>query len=189
MAKLENYIIHCASTPPTMIVDEAKLDHWHMAPRKNADGTYTYLGKTYKNLSEANLKPQHVGKIGRGWDRYGYCKIIHRDGSKTVLVNIDGDDYISNDEMTWGAVGKNASSVHICLEGGLLSGGKKPKKLLDFFELFTDEQFYALTEDIRNFVSKHPKVKVSGHQKYSSKLCPGFDVEYFLTSIGLTELI
>lgn len=189
MATLENYIAHCLETPPSMRVDEAKLDHWHRAPRKNADGTYTYLGKTYKDLSEAPLEPQHIGNFGRGWDRYGYCKIIHRDGSKTILVNIDGDDYITNDEMTWGAAGKNASSVHVALEGGLLPGGKKPKKLLDFFDLFTDEQFYALAEDIRDFVSKHPQVKVSGHNQHSSKLCPGFDMNEFLKSAGLEKLM
>lgn len=187
MAYLEEYIVHCADTPKTMKVTAACLDEWHMAPRKLSDGKIRYLGKTYPSLEETPLKPQHIGKWGRGWDRYGYKTLIHRDGTKTTLVQVDSDQYITSDEMTWGAAGINSKSVHVCLAGGKLDHNKKYTTLQDFYDLFTEEQFYALRDDITEFISKHPQVKVSGHNMYSTKLCPGFDVSVMMDLMGLKE--
>ena len=185
---LEYYLVHASSTFPSMRVDEAKIDHWHKAPRRNPDGTITYLGKTYPDLELAPLQPQHVGKWGNGWDRYGYWKIIHRDGTETILTPIDSDDYVTNDEMTWGAAGVNRKSVHVCLEGGYFENRKKPKTLQGFLDLFTEQQFYTLQNDIKKFIFEHPNIKIAGHNQFTNKkLCPGFNVPDFLGLLGLSE--
>lgn len=185
MAYLRDYIIHCSDTPMGMRVTKEMLEVWHMGPKKLDDGRIKYLGDLYPSIRDTPLKPIHEGQWGNGWDRYGYEEIHHRDGTKTILTNVDDDQYISSDEMTWGAAGVNSGAVHVCLEGGRLENGSRATKLMQFHELFTDEQWFFLRGDITNFISKHPQVKVSGHNKYSKKLCPGFDV---VETIGLMGL-
>lgn len=188
MALLENYFLHESDTPTHVKVTKRWIDIVHRAPKKLKDGRIKYFGSIYNHIEAAPLLPMHIGKWGNGWDRYGYRAIIHRDGSKTILTPIDDDQFIDNDEMTWGVAGKNASAVSTCLEGGWI-GNKRPGELVDFFDLYTDAQMYTLLDDIKEMVSKHPQVKVKGHNQYSKKLCPGFDVPKMLKSVGLESLI
>lgn len=189
MAYLEYYIIHCTDTFKSMHVGRDELEHWHRAPKSNKDGTITYFGKNYPDLQSAPIKDIHRGKWGNGWSRLGYSKIFHRDGLITQLVPIDDDQYISSSEVTWGAAGINYKAVHVVLEGGRLYNGKRAKKLIDFHDLFTVDQYFNLGRDIQEFLIDHPQVKIGGHNQFSSKLCPGFDVKDMATNMGFKNYI
>ena len=176
MAELKYYLVHCTDTPPKMHVSDKRLSRWHMCPKKLPDGKIKYKGEIYKSLAEAPIQPLHKNGWGNGWDRYGYWKIIHRDGSKTYLTQIDDDNFITNDEMTWGAAGVNANAVHVALEGGRLENGERPVGLVDFFDLFTYDQWHEISKDMQDFKKLHQNIIFDGHNRFSRKLCPGFDV-------------
>jgi hypothetical protein len=187
MGKLKNYIVHCTDTPMGMRVTKDMLDEWHMAPKIIRHGMIKYLGKEYRELNEAPLKDIHKGIWGNGWDRFGYKLIIHRDGTTTILSKVNDDQEISSDEMTWGVAGMNSTSVHVVLEGGWLIDGSKPKNLCNFHDLFTEQQWFVLRGNIVNFIGKHKQVEVSGHNRYSEKLCPGFGVSMMMRDMGLED--
>ncbi len=147
-----------------------------MSPRKNADGTVTYLGVTYDKLKDAPLKNNHLRSVGRGWDRYGYHVLIHRDGTEEIITPINRDLTLTNDEMTWGCAGQNENSIHVALVGGRLQDNKPLKKKVKFFDIFTYAQFMAIQRHVKKTLARYEKVKVCGHYKYSKKMCPNFDV-------------
>lgn len=61
--------------------------------------------------------------------------------------------------------GQNRNSIGICLHG-------KDK--------FTDEQFKSLAKLIRELLLEYPKATIHGHNEFSNKLCPVFDVDDFI---------
>ena len=164
MAKLIKYlVIHCSGTAYTMQVDGSMIKLWHMSPPPS----------------------------GNGWSRPGYWKFIRRNGKVDVLHEINEDNFIESHEMTWGAKGVNDSSVHICLAGGHPRLGVKRKEVYDFFELFTDEQFMVLKVEIKEFIAKHPQVKVVGHYQVDyreiPKTCPNVNIPELCEFISIPK--
>lgn len=185
MGLLTQYMVHGTDTAPWVKVNKATLFRWHMAPRKNTDGTFTYRGINYTDLSDIDLPPIHERYFGRGWDRYGYHKLIHRDGKVEIITPVGKDAFLSNDEMTWGCSGQNSRSIHVALVGGRLQDNKTLKKHVDFFKIYTYQQFLALQKDIKQTLAKYDAVKVTGHYNYSKKMCPFFDVKDLAELFGL----
>ena len=124
-----------------------------------------------------------------GWDRYGYTDLLKRDGSIINLTKHSEDQYVENYEMTWGAKGFNSISRHVCLEGGKLKDNITPTKLMEFFELFTESQYFLLQNYVKDFLFHHHEhADIAGHNNFTDKkLCPGFDVQDFLPLIGVPE--
>lgn len=148
MAKLEYLVIHCTDTPEGREVSKQDIINWHTKP-----------------------KPK-----GRGWHRLGYSDMIHTDGSLENLTPYNEDNYVSNDEMTWGAVGVNAKSRHIVVVGGRTKDNKHSE-----FNFLNPLQVRSVVEYCRAFVRKHHNCKIAAHYHFSKyKTCPNFDVESVL---------
>lgn len=179
MGQLKLLLIHCFDTPIQMKVTPEMIDDWHRAPRKNKDGTITYLGRTYKSLDYANVSEKHKGKWGRGWDRVGYSDLMHSNGKVENITPYDEDDYVQANEMTWGATGVNSIARHIGVEGG---------KYSEFgLGSMTDAQITSLMRYCRKFIYHHPEAKIGGHNQFSKKACPNFDTVDFCELVGIPE--
>ena len=99
---------------------------------------------------------------GRGWDRYGYSDIFHREGFVENITLYDDDEIITNTEMTWGQTGINSESRHVVLEGGLLHNKKVPFNGAEVL-LYSSMQLDALTRDIMIVTVHHPAILIAGH--------------------------
>lgn len=97
----------------------------------------------------------------RGWLKIGYHYVIGRDG--TIEIGRDVDTVGAH------ASGYNATSIGICLVGGL-SEDNKPE------DNYTDEQWDMLWVLVKGLETNYPDSKVIGHNNVSSKTCPNFDV-------------
>ena len=99
----------------------------------------------------------------RGWRDIGYHQIIDRNGTASPGRPI----------VQAGAhvVGHNADTIGICLLGGLGSNEKD-----QFEDNFTPAQDKALRDMIAHYQRKYGPLKVSGHNQYAAKACPGFYV-------------
>lgn len=177
MSIIKQVIIHCTDTPPWTKVNKSTLYRWHLGPKKHKDGSVTYLGVKYKSMKDAPLTPIHENFVGRGWSKYGYHILIHRNGKVEVITPIDDDNYLNNDELAWGCAGQNSISIHIALVGGKLQNNQSPKQLKKFDHLFTTSQFLSLQKFLKEYLAKNSYVKVAGHNQFTKrKLCPNFDV-------------
>ena len=115
---------------------------------------------------------------GRGWDRVGYSDLIALNGSLVNLTIFNQDNLIELHEMTWGAKGINSMSRHVVYVGGVDDKGK-PK------DTRTCEQKAALKTYVEYMILRHPNIKVAGHNQFSQKACPSFDVQAWLKTINI----
>lgn len=99
----------------------------------------------------------------RGWRGFGYHLLIDRDG-KTAL----GRDLPEAGAHTRG---HNANSVAV-----VLVGGRGASATDDFSDHFTDAQDRALRVVLADWRRKFPGARVAGHNEFSAKGCPGFQV-------------
>lgn len=158
MGKYKYLIIHCADTPPEMKVTGDMIKQWHMSPTPH----------------------------GRGWDRPGYSEFIRRDGTIDTLVEVNDDNIIEYNEMTWGALGVNDISKHICLAGGQKSSLLK-EGIFKFIDIYTPCQFDALQRIIKGEIYHNPQIEVGGHNQFNKKTCPNFDTVEFCYLIDIPE--
>ena len=102
------------------------------------------------------------------WRTIGYHWVIDRDGRL----------YPGRPESQTGAFEPkvNATAIGVCLLGGHGSAATD-----EFHEHYTDEQDSALRGLIADIQERYPTVKrITGHNDYSSKACPGFKVARWL---------
>lgn len=119
--------------------------------------------------------------LGRGWKQVGYSEMILLDGKIENLVPYDEDDEVDSWEITNGVAGYNSVSTHIVYVGGTDRQGK-PKDTRTSCQKKTLEVF------VKNFIAKHPYIKVAGHYQFNSgKACPSFNVPEWLREIGVKE--
>lgn len=113
------------------------------------------------NFKVAEIRRWHVED--RGWSDIGYHYIIDRDGKVA-----DGRPL---DRVGAHVQGHNTGTVGVCLLGGAGSSATDA-----FEDNFTPEQDRALRALIAQLQAKYPSImKVSGHNQYAAKACPGFD--------------
>jgi len=99
---------------------------------------------------------------GRGWLDVGYHHIIRRDGT---------DERGRPHEQTGAHVaGHNANSIGVCVVGGK---GKNNAAEANF----TRAQWAALERLVVNLTRLYPAATVHGHNEFSSKACPAFNVQ------------
>jgi len=105
--------------------------------------------------------------IERGWLDIGYHYVVDRDGAWLPAreVGIAGAH----------THGHNDRSIGICLIGG--QGAKATDQFADHF---TPEQDKALRFLLKDLQKRFGKMKVTGHNRYSRKGCPGFSVPEWL---------
>jgi N-acetylmuramoyl-L-alanine amidase len=110
----------------------------------------------------------------RGWLKIGYHFVIKRDG--TIQSGRDVDEIGAH------AKGYNATSVGVCLVGGL-SEDNKPE------ENFTEDQWNSLSSVIETLTNKYPDAEVIGHNNISDKTCPNFDVGEWYANYRQEQLL
>ena len=193
MAELKVLCIHCADTNPNFQLTKEDLEQWHMGPKDVKDKNGKLIEVRYKGIaypSRDALPYEFIGLksiktlYGRGWDRLGYSDLIHRNGLIENLTPYNSDDWITPEEMTWGATGWNSNGRHAVLEGGRTVDNES--KVCPFFELFTDAQFTMLTAYINQFIKDHPGDKIMGHYMVSGKPCPNFLLPGFFADAGIS---
>ncbi len=117
---------------------------------------------------------------GRGWKQVGYTDMVHLDGSIERLVANNEDANVDPWEITNGASGYNSVSRHIVYVGGCDKNGQ-PK------DTRTPAQIEALRRYVLDFHSRHPQVRIVGHNQLAAKACPSFDVQAWLRAIGIKQ--
>ncbi len=102
-----------------------------------------------------------------GWRDIGYHWIIGRDGSMLP----------GRPETEIGAhtVGHNSGTIGICLIGGFGSATTDR-----FSDHFTARQGITLEQQLQAISMRTPITRVSGHNEYAAKACPGFNVTRWL---------
>ncbi|MCB5411765.1 peptidoglycan recognition protein family protein [Pseudogemmobacter faecipullorum] len=120
-----------------------------------------------RSLAEkrAEIRRWHVE--GNGWKNIGYHWLIDRDGSVTAGR---GEHEIGSHVS-----GHNAGTIGICLIGG---HGSAEGDL--FARHFTKAQDLALRQLIAAISGRTGITKISGHNQYAAKACPGFNVPKWL---------
>lgn len=153
MKKLMYLMLHCTATPEGRIITPADVLRWHTSDPPN----------------------------GRGWPKAGYMALFLLDGSIHFFAQDNGDQWVQSNELTYGAVGMNAVSHHICYVGGMDEANKLPK------DTRTAAQELSMIKFIFEYLSRHPQVKVAGHNQFAQKACPSFDVPTWCELIRVPE--
>lgn len=135
-----------------------------------------------QEITSAQIRAWHtnpVSKGGRGWAQVGYTDMIHLDGRVERLVRNNDDANVDPWEITNGVAGMNSICRHIVYVGGVKQDGKTP------YDTRTPGQLRALETFVRDFHSKHPTVKIVGHNDLAAKACPSFNVAEWLRDVGI----
>lgn len=117
--------------------------------------------------------------VGRGWRKPGYTDIILLDGTIQNLSPFDQDDCVDGFEVTNGVRGINSISRHVCYIGGLDGSGSSPR------DTRTAGQLDCLESYVKCLVYRYPGILVAGHNQFSAKACPSFDVVDWCTFVGI----
>lgn len=104
----------------------------------------------------------------RGWKDIGYHYLIDRDGTVAMGRPLD--------QIGAHVSGHNTGTIGISLFGGHGSNEKD-----QFSDHFTKAQDVALRGLIAKLRAEYPAIKkISGHNQYAAKACPGFTVAQWL---------
>jgi N-acetyl-anhydromuramyl-L-alanine amidase AmpD len=103
----------------------------------------------------------------RGWKDIGYHYLIDRDGTL-----MDGRPL---EQVGAHTMDHNTGTIGVSLFGG--HGASATDK---FYSNFTEAQDKALRALITKLCNTYKITKVSGHNEYAAKACPGFNVLNFL---------
>jgi len=105
-----------------------------------------------------------------GWSGIGYHWVIRRDGTREP----------GRPEPHVGAhvYGHNANSIGVCLVGGF--GSCADDAPVDHY---TPAQLTALRVLMGELLASYPGARVTGHNDYAAKACPGFRVALHLAEI------
>ncbi|MGR3471212.1 MAG: N-acetylmuramoyl-L-alanine amidase [Paracoccus sp. (in: a-proteobacteria)] len=112
----------------------------------------------------AEIRRWHTVK---GWRDIGYHWIIDRDGK--VLPGR------AETEIGAHTVGRNSGTIGICL-----LGGHRSSETDAFLENFTQQQDMTLRQTIDAISLRTSITRISGHNEYATKACPGFNVPIWL---------
>jgi N-acetyl-anhydromuramyl-L-alanine amidase AmpD len=129
-----------------------------------------HCSATYPNWMAGHSAQEKTNEIRRWhmqerkWSDIGYHYVIDRDG------------HVGNGRPVWrmGAHvrGHNATTIGLCLIGGAQSAATD--KFEDHFTLDQDRVLRQLIVDLQK---GYPGIKkISGHNQYAAKACPGFYV-------------
>lgn len=99
-----------------------------------------------------------------GWDDIGYHYIIDYDGSIAIGRTVP-------------VIGAHVSGHNDYSIGIALVGGHGSSETDQFQQHYTDAQDRALRKLLDELKSKYGFTKISGHNEYAAKACPGFSVK------------
>ena len=98
----------------------------------------------------------------RGWKSVGYHYLIKQDGTLQVGRSLD--------EVGSHTKGENSDSIGIVYVGGL-DANKEPKDTMTAYQELTLMELIFSLRTVLHWMPVH------GHNEYSSKACPSFDVQ------------
>lgn len=105
----------------------------------------------------------------RGWKDIGYHYLIDRNGTVATGRPIE-------------QVGAHVQGHNTGTIGVSLIGGHGSAETNQFSENFTEAQDKALRALLANLQAQYKISKVTGHNQYAAKACPGFNVPKWLAS-------
>ena len=111
-----------------------------------------------KEIRQWHTDPQ---PRGNGWSDIGYHYVILRSG----VVEKGRDEAVAGAHT----YGHNKHSIGVCLVGGKAKDGGAEAN-------FTKHQWQALSELVEALSEKYPQAEVHGHNEFSGKACPAFNV-------------
>lgn len=149
---------------------QALIIHCTATP-ENVNATADQIGNYFLRSTD---------KGGRGWTKEGYHDIIEKDGRVVSRIEMNDDSIVSYSEIANGAAGYNRLAQHVSYIGGL-DVFRKPKNTLTSF------QDSSLKNYIFEFLEKHPKAYILGHNQVAAKACPSFNVPDKLREYGVDE--
>jgi len=153
MGLLQYLVVHCTASPEGRNLSRADIIRFHTAP---------------------------VSEGGRGWSRVGYSDMIDINGRLINLRPYNENNYVEQNEYTFGAVGLNMIARHVVYVGGC-------DKNMDPKDTRTTEQRETLKQYVIKFHQLHPEAKIIGHNQVAKKACPSFDVQKWLSEIGIKQ--
>ncbi len=89
------------------------------------------------------------------------------------LIGLKGERWSGRNIARAGAhcAGQNEHSIGICYVGGVAADGQTPK------DTRTESQKQTLLELVNELKISYPEATVHGHNEFSTKACPSFDVK------------
>lgn len=114
-----------------------------------------------QDISVDTIRKWHVD--GRGWSDIGYHYIVSIDGQIEEGRPIDRSGAHTK--------GLNSNSIGCCYIGGVESDGKTPK------DTRNAEQLMAIANLLDALMEMYPDATLHGHNEFSNKACPSFDVQ------------
>lgn len=105
--------------------------------------------------------------LARGWSDIGYHFLIDRDGTTTTGRPVE--------RIGAHVAGHNTGTIGVCLIGGHGSAETDA-----FSDNFTPAQDKALRQMLADLAAQFGARKITGHNQYAAKACPGFNVPKWL---------
>ena len=130
---------------------------------RNIDKLIVHCSATRECDDSVNASVIDRWHKARGWKGCGYHFIVLIDGTIETGRMID--------KVGAHVKGMNKSSIGICYIGGLERDGKTPK------DTRTPEQKESLLLLIKTLNKIYPEATLHGHNEFSNKACPSFDVQ------------
>ena len=129
-----------------------------------------WWGKAKTSAKVAEVRRWH--KDQRGWSDIGYHYLIDRDGTVAIGRPLE--------RIGAHTRGHNTGSIGIALFGG--HGSAETDAFAENFTAAQDAALIALIEELR---VRYPAIKrVSGHNEFAAKACPGFNVPKWYAAHG-----
>lgn len=125
----------------------------------------SWMGNQTLSAQREEIRRWH---LARGWRDIGYHWLIGRDGK--VLPGR------AETEIGAGVEGRNRGVIHICLIGG--HGSAETDR---FDDHFTPAQDVTLRGLIQGIGMRTRIARISGHNEFAAKACPGFTVSRWLS--------
>jgi N-acetyl-anhydromuramyl-L-alanine amidase AmpD len=127
--------------------------------------------KPSMDIGVEEITDWHV--IGNKWSDIGYHYVIKRDGTLEHGRDVNKDGAHCK--------GHNKNTVGICLVGGVNDKGTPQDN-------FTPPQYDTLESLVENLVWQdwvNVDAYIKGHNEFSSKACPSFDVQEWRDKVAL----
>lgn len=113
-----------------------------------------------RDIKTETIRSWHVK--GRGWSDIGYHFVIELDGAVKNGRALH--------KMGAHTKGENAHSIGVCYVGGV-------DKQNNAKDTRTDAQKESMNKLIASLIDEYPEASVHGHNEFSAKACPSFDVQ------------